>query len=489
MSRKNRRRGSKQAVRTVDGYSNPQARLGTNTDNLQTGGTYIANYTSRNRNLLEMAYRSSFLVGAAVDAIADDMTRKGISIVSRMKPGERGRLDNLWDEAAIWDELNNGLKWSRLYGGAIVVAMIDGQDMSTPLNIDTIGKGQFKGLLSIDRWSLTPSYNDLVTDYGPDFGKPKYYKVGSSAQGIPPWKIHYSRVIRMEGDTLPTRQAQIENGWGMSVVERIFERIEAFDTATAGVTQLIHKAHLRTYGIEGYRNALAKGGDLEMAINKHLDDIRRRQTIEGMTIMDNKDTFATHSYSFAGMSDTLCRFAEQVSGATGIPLVRLFGQTPGGFSTGDTDLENYYSRINTLQERRMRRSVRWLLDISHRSLFGTPLPEDFTFTFNKLWEISDTDRSTLASNVATAVATLTDRGILPVHSAMTDIRNLSELTGIGGSITDEDIDNEKKQWQENESETSPPPPIGNQLPQKPFTDSKPDRSNGRWNLRWLTGKR
>jgi hypothetical protein len=31
----------------------------------------------------------------------------------------------------------------------------------------------------------------------------------------------------MEGDTLPFQQAQTENGWGMSVVERIFERIEA----------------------------------------------------------------------------------------------------------------------------------------------------------------------------------------------------------------------------------------------------------------------
>ncbi|TXE22188.1 DUF1073 domain-containing protein [Serratia ureilytica] len=489
MSRKNRRRGSKQAVRTIDGYSNQQARLGTNTDNLQSGGTYIANYTSRNRNLLEMAYRSSFLVGAAVDAIADDMTRKGISIVSRMKPGERGQIDNLWDEAGIWDELNNGLKWSRLYGGAIVVVMIDGQDMSTELDITTIGKGQFKGLLSLDRWSLTPSYNEPVTDYGPDFGKPTFYKVGASSQGIPAWNIHYSRIIRLEGDPLPLRQSQIENGWGMSVVERIFERIEAFDTATAGVTQLIHKAHLRTYGIEGYRNALAKGGDLEMAVNKHLDDIRRRQTIEGMTVMDLKDRFETHSYSFAGISDVLCRFAEQVSGATSIPLVRLFGQSPGGFSTGDTDLENYYSRINTQQERRLRRPVRWLLDISHRSLFGAGLPDDFTFTFNKLWEISDTDRSTLASNVATAVATLVDRDILPRHAAMTDVRNLSELTGIGGSITDEDIDNEKKQWQEDELETRPPPAIGTQLPQKPAVDSKPDRGDRRWNLRWLTGKR
>lgn len=150
----------------------------------------------------------------------------------------------------------------------------------------------------------------------------------------------------------------------MSVVERIFERIEAFDTATVGTTQLIHKAHLRTYSIEDLRKILATGGDLEKALMKHLDMIRQFQTIEGMTIMDGKDKFETHSYTFAGIADVLLRFAEQVSGATGIPLVRLFGQSPAGFNTGDGDLENYYSRVNSLQERRLRRHIRWLLDIS-----------------------------------------------------------------------------------------------------------------------------
>ncbi|MDE9558111.1 DUF1073 domain-containing protein, partial [Xenorhabdus bovienii] len=134
-----------------------------------------------------------------------------------------------------------------------------------------------------------------------------------------------------------------------------------FDTATVGTTQLIHKAHLRTYSIEGLRNVLAVGGDMEKGLMKHLDMIREFQTIEGMTLMDSKDVFATHSYSFAGIADVILRFAEQVSGATGIPLVRLFGQSPSGFSTGDGDLENYYSRVNTLQERRLRRPLRWLL--------------------------------------------------------------------------------------------------------------------------------
>jgi hypothetical protein len=71
----------------------------------------------------------------------------------------------------------------------------------------------------------------------------------------------------------------------MSVVERIFERIEAFDTATVGTTQLIHKAHLRTYSIEASQDSCYRRRPGK-ALMKHMDMIREFQTIEGMTIMD-----------------------------------------------------------------------------------------------------------------------------------------------------------------------------------------------------------
>lgn len=490
MARKQRRTGEqKKPVRTGDGYNNFTAKLGGNTANIQSGGSYQPGYISRNRVQLEFAYRSSFLVGAGVDTMADDMTRKGINITSKLEPGQKGKLETFWDDIAVWDEINNNLKWSRLYGGSLLVVLIEGQDMSTPLKLDRIKEGQFKGLMVLDRWMVNPSYIDLITEYGPDFGKPKFYKVVTNQQGIPPWKIHHSRIVRMEGDTLPFQQAQTENGWGMSVVERIFERIQAFDTATVGTAQLIHKAHLRTYSIEGLRNILATGGTMEAGLMKHMDMIREFQTIEGMTIMDAKDKFETHSYSFAGIADVILRFAEQVSGATGIPLVRLFGQSPSGFSTGDGDLENYYSRVNSLQERRLRRPVRWLMDISWRSLFGEPLPEDFTFEFNKLWEMSDTDRATMASNVATALATAVRDIGMPQHAALSDLRNLSDIIGIGGSITDKDIEDAKSQWEEDESETEPPPKVGDPVSQKPTGDSEPDKRNRNWFLRWYAGER
>lgn len=489
MARKNRRSGVQKPVRTADGYNNFTAKLGGNTANIQTGGSYQPGYISRNRVQLEFAYRSSFLVGAGVDAMADDMTRKGINISSKLKPGQKGKFETFWDDIAVWDEVNNTLKWSRLYGGALLVVLIEGQDMSTPLNLDRIKEGQFRGLMVFDRWMVNPSYYDLITDYGPDFGKPKFYKVVTNQQGIPPWKIHHSRLVRMEGDSLPFQQAQTENGWGMSVVERIFERIQAFDTATVGTTQLIHKAHLRTYSIDGLRKILATGGDMEAGLMKHMDMIREFQTIEGMTIMDKGDEFQTHSYSFAGIADVILRFAEQVSGATGIPLVRLFGQSPSGFSTGDGDLENYYSRVNSLQERRLRRPTRWLLDISWRSLFGEPLPEDFTFDFNKLWEMSDTDRATMASNVTTALATaVRDIGMSPA-AALSDLRNMADVIGIGGSITDKDIEDAKSQWEEPESETGAPPAFRSPVSEKPTGDSQPDKRDSNWLLRWFPGKR
>ncbi|WP_038204290.1 DUF1073 domain-containing protein, partial [Xenorhabdus bovienii] len=481
--------GAKKPVRTADGYNNFTAKLGGYTSNIQTGGTYLPGYISRNRVQIEFAYRSSFLVGAAVDAMADDMTRKGISISSRMKPDAKGQLEKFWEDVGLWDELNNTLKWSRLYGGALLVLLIDGQDMATELNPDTIREGQFKGVMCLDRWMVKPSDSDLINDYGPYFGKPRFYKVVANQQGVPDWNIHYSRIIRMDGDSLPFQQARTENGWGMSVVERVFERVQAFDTATVGTAQLIHKAHLRTYSIKGLRQILATGGTMKEGLMKHLDMIREFQTIEGMTVMDEEDEFQTHSYSFSGIADVILRFAEQVSGATGIPLVRLFGQSPSGFSTGDGDLENYYSRVNTLQERRLRRPLRWLLDISHRSLFGEPLPDDFTFEFNKLWEMSDTDRSTMANNVASALSTLVDRQILPLHAAMADLRNLADVIGIGGSVTDEDIEEAKAQYEESEPETSSAPPLGNSLQQKSVGDSKPDKPTHNWLLRWFSGER
>ena len=325
MSRKSKSRRGKA---TTDGYDNFNARVGIQAANQSASGEYRPNFTSRNRLEIEWCYRSSWIVGAAVDCIADDMTRKGIRVTSEIDPKARGVIESQFDALELWDKLNDVIKWSRLYGGAVGYLMIEGQDPSTPLRLETIGNGSFKGILPLDRWQLNPNLTERIKELGPHYTMPKYYDLVTTGTGLQGWRIHHSRLIRFDGITLPYQQKITENEWGMSVIERIMDRLMAYDSTTQGAAQLAFKAHLRTYTVDGLRQLIAIGGPAYEALLKHIDTIRQFQSNEGMTLMDAKDKFETHQYSFSGLGDLLEKFSEQISGAVGIPLVRLMGQSP-----------------------------------------------------------------------------------------------------------------------------------------------------------------
>ncbi len=426
---------------TADSFQNFAARLGLGAGSQHDQSTYGFDFLSRDRLKLEAMYRSSWIVGQVVDVVAEDMTREGINIRGLDDPDDANKIQQKLDDLEIWNELTNVIKWGRLYGGAIAVMLIDGQDVSTPLDINTVGKDQFKGLMVLDRWLVLPTLQDLVTEYGPDFGKPKYYDVIADSLGLSNQKIHYSRVIRFDGVDLPYWQRVTENLWGQSVIERMIDRLTAFDSTTMGVAQLVYKAHLRTYKVKGLRAIIAAGGKAFEGLVKQIEQIRLWQSNEGLTLMDAEDEFATHSYSFAGLDAVLLQFGQQLSGASQIPLVRLFGQSPSGMNaTGESDLSNYYDNINQQQERRMRSGLNKLLQVVSLSVLGKALPDSFTFDFASLWQIDDVQKADIASKVTDAICKAEEQGLISTQSAMKELKQSSEITGIYSSITDEDIE-------------------------------------------------
>jgi hypothetical protein len=267
-----------------------------------------------------------------------------------------------------------------------------------------------------------------------------YYEALPGVSVFPSMKIHHSRVLRFEGIELPYYQKLFENLWGLSLVERILDRLVAFDSATLGAAQLLYKAHLRVINVKGFREALATGGKMEDAVVKQFQYIRAMQTNEGLTVLDGEDTFATHSYNFAGVSDALQQFGQQISGAFDIPLVRLFGQSPAGFSTGETDIRNYYDHIKKKQENELRPAMERLLAVMAMSRFGKPLPEDFEFSFNPLWQMNDKEKSEIAGADVTTVSNALGQGIITKKIAMQELRQQSRVTGRFTNITDEDIE-------------------------------------------------
>lgn len=436
--------------KTNDSFTNMTARVGIQANNLQKDSTYTQDFISRNRQLLESAYRTSWIAAAAVNTIADDMTREGITLLGDIDVDVEEQIERMATKLKIWHGLNSTARWARLYGGAVGLLMIDGQDVSTPLKMDAIAKDQFKGIYPLDRWMLQPTLNDVIEDMTPEIGKPKYYDTIQDAQfGLPKLHIHHSRVIRMEGMELPYYQRMAENGWAQSVLEALWDRLIAFDSTTEGAAQLVYKAHLRTMSVESLREIIGVGGKELDSLMKQVDMIRQFQSNEGMTLMDASDTFEAHSYTFSGLSDMVGVFAEQVSGALGIPLVRLFGQTPKGLNaTGDAEIRQYYDFVRMNQERMMRSGVLKVYELLYRSSTGEAPPEGFDIEFAPLWTPSDLDKATINASITGSIVQASEAGIIDRDTALKELRQSAAVTGIWSNITDEQVA---------EAETEEPP--------------------------------
>ena len=425
---------------TKDSFVNFAHNLGIGADNPMTSSGYGFNPITRNRTGLEWIYRGSWLGGIAVDAVADDMTRAGVEIHGSIDPDDIQQIEEKIVSLGVWEGINNTVKWSRLYGGAIGVLLVDGQDMSTPLRLSTIKKDQFCGICVLDRWMVDPSLGDLVTDFGRFLGLPKYYKVIASPHALGGHKIHYSRCLRLEGLKLPHWQSQAENLWGLSVLERLYDRMIAFDSATTGAAQLVFKSYLRTYKIKDLREVVSLGGDALAGLTNYVDMMRRFQGIEGITLIDAEDDFSADSHTaFSGISDALTQFGQQLSGALQIPLIRLFGQSPSGFSTGDTDLRNYYDTIKQQQEKDLRLAVTTIYRCVAASL-GVELPKGTKIEFRNLWQLSDPEKAEIAGKVCDTISRAEESGLIDRSTALKELRQSSQITGIFTNITDDMIE-------------------------------------------------
>lgn len=453
--------------KTADGFVNFISRLGINPANPQSNlnaGRYTFNLLTRNRLQLEAAYRGSWLVGQMIDSVAEDMTRAGINITSSEAADHIQEMQASLSRLQIFQSICSEVKWSRLYGGAIAVMQIDGQKLDTPLDPETISLGQFKGLVVYDRWQVNPDLSLLIQS-GPNMGLPLFYEIitgwkSDSTTSEPTangtLKVHHSRCIRMIGIELPFFQAITEMMWGESFLERVWDRLISFDDTTLSAANLVDRAQLRTVGVDDLREIIAAGGPAYEGLVQMFEMVRQFQTNEGITLLDKNDVFQTTSYSFAGLSDILLQFGQQVSGAAQIPLVRLFGQSPAGLNaTGEADIRMYYDNILAQQESKLRNPLEVLLKVLYRSLFGIPAPKDLQFTFVPLWQMSAMDKATIAKTNTETIIAAHQEGAIDTPTMMEELRHSSGDHGLFTNITDEQIEEAKME----------PPMLGETLPE------------------------
>ena len=430
--------------RTNDAFQNPMTRSGVFMPNPLEATEYPLTRFTRDWQTINALYRSHWIVRRIIDVMPEDMLKNGYHILTQLSPDQIKKIVRCDRTTRTSRKILEGLKWGRLYGGAGALIMIDGHENSLdqPLDYDMVMPGSYKGLLVLDRWSGVTPEDRLVSDISdPEFGMPEYYTISSDALtvGI---RVHHSRIIRFMGRPLPYLEQMAETYWGASEIEHVFDELRKRDNVSWNIAMLTFMANLRVMKMDGMSQVLAVGNEqAQMQLYNTIQGMNAMMNNNSLQILGEGDSYETHQYTFGGIGETYDRFMMDVAGAAETPVTKLFGRSPAGMNaTGESDMQNYYDTIEEKQEAELRPVYDKILPIMFISTLGG-IPDDWDYEFNPIRRPRDDEMSDLASKNTDSVTKAFQAGMVSQRTALKELRQQSEMTGMWSNITDEDIEN------------------------------------------------
>ena len=435
------KRRKKNTVVVNDGFSNPATRAGAGMPNVLNHTTYPLERKSWDYQKLTALYRNHWVIQTMVNVVPQDMLKNGYDLVTTLSPEDLDKVISLLRRKRVDTKLYEGLAWGRLYGGAIGVMVInDMQNLDQPLDYDTLMPDCFKGILILDRWSGVNPSSELVTDLdSEELNLPKYYHVnledGSAV------KIHHSRVLRFIGRKMPRIEEQAEQYWGTSLIEHILPELEKRDNVSWNVALLTFMANMRIMKAPGVSSMMLSGTDSARdKLYNTVSAVNEIMNNNALMLLDEKASYESHQYTFSGIGEVYDRFMMDVSGACGIPVTKLFGRSPAGMnSTGESDLQNYYDRIEGDQQTQLLPVLEKLIPIIFISAIGA-VPDDLQIVFNPVRRPTNDEKSDLGAKQTTAVVEAFTAGLISQQTALRELQQSSDMTGMWSNITDDIVE-------------------------------------------------
>ncbi|MBP3902007.1 MAG: DUF1073 domain-containing protein [Blautia sp.] len=432
------------AVKTQDSFQNPMTRSGVFMPNNLEATQYPLTRFSQDWQTINSLYRSHWVVRRIIDVIPEDMTKNGYKITSQLDPDNIRKLETVFRRTSTHAKLLKGLKWGRLYGGAGALIIIKGQEdmLDQPLKLDDVMPDSYKGLLVLDRWSgITPD-SELVNDPGdPEYGLPESYTLTSDAleRGI---HVHHSRILRFMGRPLPYLEELAETYWGASELEHVIDELKKRDNVSWNIAMLTFMANLRVMKMDGMGQILATGNQkAQEQLYSTVQAMNALMNNNSIQIIGENDSYESHEYTFSGISQVYECFMMDVAGAAETPVTKLFGRSPAGMNaTGESDMQNYYDTIEEKQENELRPIFDKLLPVIMMSTFGA-IPDDFDYEFKPVRRAPEEKLADLASKNTDSVTKAFQAGLISQKTALMELRQQSEFTGMWSNISDTDIEN------------------------------------------------
>lgn len=382
-----------------DGYINVLNKYGTSRDNSESY-EFVAEPVIPDTSLT-IQYEDNGLFAKIIDTPAEEAVKHGFDLGLKddsINEFVEDALDALeWEEKAA-----TAIKWARLYGGSIIVMLIDdGRGLEEPVDWNNIRS--IDELRVYERSVVQPDYASLYSsdpmratrNRASKFAMPEYYYVQSLYGSF---TVHESRCLVFRNGILPERVTNpVYRFWGTPEYVRIKRAMRDALVAHGNGPKLLDRSVQPIYKMKNLASLLsAEGGDETVLKRLEIIDLARG-ILNSIAIDAEGEDYDFKSIPFSGVKDVIDTTCNMLSAVTNIPQTILFGRSPAGEnSTGDSDFENYYNYIERIQKLMLKGNVRTLLDVLFKAaLANGEVPEEpkYKLKFNPLWSLSDTEQA------------------------------------------------------------------------------------------------
>lgn len=321
-----------------------------------------------NRVLLSYSYITFGIIQTFIDQPVEDAFRGHLDIeTDELEEDDLDMLQEVLVECGDYREMKDAMKWARLFGGAGLIANTD-QDPESELDFDLIDEDSPLSFIAADRWELQLQYladDKVATPYN-------YY--GQA--------LHKTRVMKIKGKEAPSFIRQRLQGWGMSELERTIRDVNSYAKNQDVIYELLDEAKIDVMRLVGFNRALMNNQSNGQLTNR-LNIASQTKNYQRALVMDKEDEFDQKQISFSGLAEMQNQNRIGVAASIRMPMTKLFGLSAAGFSSGEDDIENYNSIVDSEIRARAHEIVRPVIKMRCKQLFGF-IPESLEIKFKPL---------------------------------------------------------------------------------------------------------
>lgn len=426
--------------RFLDGWSNSIANINAN-NGLSQYNEYLLNRLS----YAECAFLASdSIINNAITKYSNEILRKGGNIIVNcddldIKDSLREKLEKRLQELDFFSVLNEAIKTSLAFGGALIFIDINAKDLAEPLydKAKILSKNKIQGLRVIPPYLCGASEVETANPLNADFMKPKkWYIAGNS--GV----VDSSRVIPLVMFDSPSLIKPLFNFFGISLTQFMKSYVASADIARQSLSDMLLR-----FRSEIIKSDLIKINPTE-AVSR-AKAINKQKNNNALILLTKDEEYIQSITPLSGLDKLIAQLQENVAVSARLPSVKLLGLTPSGFNaTGDFDLASYYDEIMSLQNSIIKPIIEQVLNLLVKEAGWDDISA--SYEFHILEKSSDLDKAQVKNLEMDFITKAVGAGILTDEQAFNYLKDKGFIDSSYDFSPSDDLDMDLDLEQEQE---------------------------------------